>query len=301
MSEIKATSGYLNLTGKIIGLNNRQVKEYPRSKEIQFGIQTKKDNIVYVKASGFKKDDDDTILVEYVDENKKKQLEKAQYGDRFFLEDGRTIIGTKIKKTVDGQVESMVDIDGVKEIKNSFKDGDVVNISLRTEINTYFNNLQFDITRIFASSKEINFEDENFREDNHGRLWLSFVRAEDKVLTGIVFNKKQESIVLNFDLDTDYIKAEDFEFEQGRLIQIEFEFGRTPIYEEVEIEEKEEDKGFKPKGKYASEKTNSGRKYPQVTGYTDRLVCTGISDAKDDVYDLEPYLEIKDSEDTTPF
>jgi len=102
-----------------------------------------------------------------------------------------------------------------------------------------------------------------------------------------------------FDLDTDYIKAEDFKFEQGRLIQIEFEFGRTPIYEEVKIEE--EEKAFKPKGKYVNEKTNSGRRYPQVTGYTDRLVCTGISDAKDDVYDLEPYLEIKDSEDAIPF
>lgn len=297
MSEIKATSGYLNLTGKIIGLNNKQIKEYPRSKEIQFGIQTKRDNIVYVRAFGFKKGDEDTILVEYTDENKKKQTEKAQYGDRFFLEDGRTIIGTKIKKTVDGQVESMVDVDAVDEIKNSFKDGDTVNISLKADINTYFKSLQFDVTKIFASSKEINFEDENFEEDNHGRLWISFVHAEDNIMTGIAFNKKQENIVLNFDLDTDYIKAEDFEFEQGRLIQIEYEFGRTPIYEEVEAEEKEEDKGFKPKGKYASEKTNSGRKYQQVTGYIDRLVCTGISDAKEDVYDLTPYLEVEDSEE----
>ena len=77
MSEIKATSGYLNLTGRIISLSNKQIKEYPRSKEIQFGIQTKKDNIVYVKASGFKKDDEDTILVEYTDENKKRQTEKS--------------------------------------------------------------------------------------------------------------------------------------------------------------------------------------------------------------------------------
>ena len=153
------------------------------------------------------------------------------------------------------------------------------------------------MTKIFASSKEINFEDENFEEDNHGRLWISFVHAEDNIMTGIAFNKKQENIVLNFDLDTDYIKAEDFEFEQGRLIQIEYEFGRTPIYEEVEAEEKEEDKGFKPKGKYASEKTNSGRKYQQVTGYIDRLVCTGISDAKEDVYDLTPYLEVETLEE----
>lgn len=299
MSEIKATSGYLNLTGRIIGLNNKQIKEYPRSKEIQFGIQTKKDNIVYVKATGFKKNDDDTILVEYTDENKKRQTEKAQYGDRFFLEDGRTIIGTKIKKTVDGQVESMVDVDAIDEIKNSFKDGDVVNISLKADVNTYFKSLQFDVTKIFASSKEINFEDEKFEEDNHGRLWLSFVKAEDKVLTGVVFNKKLENIVLNFDLDTDYIKAEDFDFEQGRLIQIEYEFGRTPIYEEVEVKE-DEKSGFKPKGKYASEKTNSGKKYQQVTGYVDRLVCTGISDAKEDVYDITPYLEVNNTE-TLPF
>ncbi len=297
MNEVKATSGYLNLTGKIIGLNNKQIKEYPISKEIRFGIQTKKDNIVYVKASGFKKNDDDTILVEYTDENKKRQTEKAQYGDRFFLEDGRTIIGTKIKKTVDGQVESMVDFDAVDEIKNSFKDGDVVNISLKAELNTYFKSLQFEIAKIYASSKELNFEELNFEEENHGRLWMSYVNADDNIVTGVIFNKKQESLVLDFDLDTTYIKAEDFEFEQGRLIQIEYEFGRTPIYEEVETEEKDENKGFKPKGKYASEKTNNGKKYQQVTGYTDRLVCTGISDAKDDVYDLTPYLEVETSEE----
>lgn len=298
MSEIKATSGYLNLTGRIISLSNKQIKEYPRSKEIQFGIQTKKDNIVYVKASGFKKDDEDTILVEYTDENKKRQTEKAQYGDRFFLEDGRTIIGTKIKKTIDGQVESIVDVDSVEEIKNSFKDGDTVNISLKADVNTYFKSLQFDVTKIYASSKELDFEDEKFEEENHGRLWLSFVKAEDNVMTGVVFNKKLENIILNFDLDTEYITAKDFEFEQGRLIQIEYEFGRTPIYEKVEVEEKAEDKGgFKPKGKYANEKTNSGRKYQQVTGYVDRLVCTGVSDAKDDVYDLTPYLETENSEE----
>lgn len=297
MSEIKATSGYLNLTGKIVGLNNKQIKEYPRSKEIQFGIQTKKDNIVYVKASGFKKNDDDTILVEYVDENKKRQTEKAQYGDRFFLEEGRTIIGTKIKKTVDSQIESFPDVDGVDEIKNSFKDGDTVTVGLKAELNTYFSNLQFEVTRIYASSSEIHFDNEAFEEENHGRLWLSFIGVENDTLKGIIFNKKLENIPLDFKLDTNYITAKDFDFEQGRLIQIEFEFGRTPIYEDVEVEEKEEKAGFQPKGKYASEKTNSGRKHQQVTGYIDRLVCTGVSDAKEDVYDLTPYLIIKNSED----
>ena len=100
MSEIKALNGFLSVTGRIVGLNNKAIKEYPRSKSLRFGVQTKKDGVIFVETSGFIKNDDDTILVEHVDENKKRTTEKVPYGDRFFLEDGRTIIGTKIKRKI---------------------------------------------------------------------------------------------------------------------------------------------------------------------------------------------------------
>lgn len=301
MSEIKATNGFLSVSGKLVGINNKAIKEYPRSKSLRFGVQTKRDGVIFVEASGFIKTDEDQILVEYLDENKKRIMEKVPYGDRFFLEDGRTIIGTKIKRTPESEVESVTDVEGVDIIKETFRDGQTVFVNLSVEADTFFKNLKYNIRKIYASTKELNFEDDNFVAENHGRLWLSFLKAEDNVLSGVVFNKKAEAVFLNFDLDTEYIKAEDFDFEQGRLIQIEFETNMTPIYEEVVVEDKKDNGGFKPKGKYANEVTEGGRKFPQITGYTEVLICTGISNAKDDVYDLTPYLEAENSEEEIPF
>lgn len=300
MSEIKALNGFLSVTGRIVGLNNKAIKEYPRSKSLRFGVQTKKDGVIFVETSGFIKNDDDTILVEHVDENKKRTTEKVPYGDRFFLEDGRTIIGTKIKRTPESEVESVTDVDGVEIIKDTFRDGQTVFLNLSVKPDTYFKNLKFNVKKIYASSKELNFEDENFVAENHGRMWLSFLKVENNVLTGLMFNKKSEAITLNFDLDTKYINAEDFDFEQGKVIQIEFETYMMPQYEDVVVEDKKDNGGFKPKGKYANEVTDGGRKFPQITGYTDVLICTGISNAKDDIYDLTPYLEIENS-DEEPF
>lgn len=297
MSEIKATNGFLSITGKIVGLNNKAIKEFPKSKSLRFGVQTKRDGVIFVEASGFTKNDDDPILVEYVDENKKRVTEKVPYGDRFFLEDGRTIIGTKIKRTPESEVESVTDVEGVGIIKETFRDGQTVFLNLSVEPDTYFKNLKFSIKKIYASSKELNFEDENFVAENHGRLWLSFLNAENSILSGMFFNKKSEAITLNFDLDTKYIKAEDFDFEQGKVIQIEFETYMIPQYEDVVVEDKKDNGGFKPKGKYASEVTEGGQKFPQITGYKDVLICTGISNAKDDVYDLTSYLEVENSEE----
>jgi len=300
MSEIKALNGFLSVTGRIVGLNNKAIKEYPRSKSLRFGVQTKKDGVIFVETSGFIKNDDDTILVEHVDENKKRTTEKVPYGDRFFLEDGRTIIGTKIKRTPESEVESVTDVDGVEIIKDTFRDGQTVFLNLSVKPDIYFKNLKFNVKKIYASSKELNFEDENFVAENHGRMWLSFLKVENNVLTGLMFNKKSEAITLNFDLDTKYINAEDFDFEQGKVIQIEFETYMMPQYEDVVVEDKKDNGGFKPKGKYANEVTDGGRKFPQITGYTDVLICTGISNAKDDIYDLTPYLEIENS-DEEPF
>lgn len=305
MSELhKLTKGNIALTGKIVGLNNKEIRESQWTKEISFGVMTTKDNMVYVKALGFIKADDDDILVEYQDENKKRQLERVLYGDRYFLEEGRTIIGTRIKKTPDSQVEAFVDVDAVEEIKKSFKDGDVVTIVANALADTYFNSLQFQINKIYSSSKELDFVKGDFEEENHGRLWVAFSEVKENKLNAFIFDRKQESVKLEFELDTEYINVKDFnDFEQGNIIQVEYEYGKNPIYGDVEVEEKEDDTPkFKPKGKYASTATSSGRRFPQITGYTERLVCVGISNMNtEDKVDLTPFLVAEDTEDDIPF
>jgi len=298
MSELyKLTKGNIALTGKIVGLNNKKIRETQWSKEIGFGIMTTKNNMVYVKVNGFIKTDEDDILIEYYDENKKRQIEKVPYGDRYFLEEGQSIIGTKIKKTPDGQVETFVDVDAVEEIKQNFKDGDVVTIVANAVGDAYFQGLQFIVNKIYASTKVLDFEKGNFEEENHGRLWVAFADIHNNKVKAFVFDRKEEAIPLEFELDTEYITAEDFkEFEQGNILQIEYEYGKIPIYGEVEVKEDNKPK-FKPKGKYASETTGSGRIYPQITGYTERLICTGISNINtEDKIDLKPYLSNEELE-----
>jgi hypothetical protein len=287
MSELKQTKGYLNITGVIVGLNNKEIKEYPKSKEISFGIMTRKDNLVFVKATGFLKNDDDTILVEYF-KDKKKVTEKAKYVDRYFLPEGQVIIGTKIKKDVKGSVEAFVDVDAVDEIKNNFKDGDVVSVGLTTECDTYYKNLKLTVTRIYKSSKKIDFTKANFEEENNGRQWIAFSNVNDDELVGYSFNKKMENVKLAFKMDKEFLSAEDFkEFKTGQNIQIEFEYNKVPQYEEVvEEEPKKEEKKYKAKGKYANKENDGYTTYRNVKGYEEFMVVTGITDATDDCYTL---------------
>lgn len=304
MSELqKKTKGSLALTGKIVGLNNKEIRSTEWMKELKFGVMTTKENMVYVQATGFVKTDEDDILVEFQNADKKRETKKVPYGDRYFLDEGETVVGTKIKKTPDGQVETFVDVDGVQIIKDNFKDGQVVTIVANVEADTYFKGIKLNINKIYASSKEMDFEKGDFEEENHGRLWVAFAGIENDKVNGFIFDRKDECVNLKFDLDTRYIAIEDFaEFKQGNILQLEYEYGKTPIYGDVEVEEKDDKPKFKAKGKYANEVVNGGRRFPQITGYTERLVCTGISNMNtDDVIDLTPFLSAEESEEEAPF
>jgi len=300
----KKTRGNIVVSGRIVGLNNKEIRSNDWIKELKFGVMTTKDNMVYFQAMGFNKADDDDILVEYQDEDKKRAIKKVPYGDRYFLEEGETVIGTKVKKTSDGQVESYVDVEAVQIIKDNFKDGDVVTIVASAEADTYFQGLKFNINRIYASSKEIDFTKNDFEEENHGRLWVAFSGIENGKVQGFIFDRKDEGVKLEFDIDTKYISVEDFaEFKQGNIIQLEYEYGKNPIYEDVEVKEEKDEPKFKPKGKYASEATASGgRRFSQITGYTERLICVGISNINtEEVIDLAPYLSVEGSNEEVPF
>lgn len=300
MSEkVDATKGYLNLTGKIIALNNKKVRESPKSRELSFGIQTAKDHVVFVRAFGWLKEDDDTILVEYYDENKKRQTKKDVYSNAEWLAEGESVVGTKLKYTVDSDVISCVDVDAIDKIKENFKDGNTVTVSLATEVDTYFNSLKFNIRKIYASSKEVNFEDTNCEEECHGRQWISFKEVIENKVKTFLFNKKEEGVEITFDLDTNYIKPEDFAgFKQGQLLQAEFEYAKIPIYSEVTEEPKKDEKKFKAKGKYAKEVNESGSSnYQQISGYEEIFVLTGISNVNETIVDLKPFLQAVNEEE----
>ena len=303
MSEVKELKGYLQIEGRIVGLNNKKIKEAPRSRELSFGVLTRKDNLVYVRVFGFKKEDNDEILVEYTDKDKKRQTEKVLYGDRFFLEDGRSIIGTKIKRTVDGETESVVDVDAVQIVKDTFKDGQTVVLNLSSEPDTYYQNLKFNVKKIFASSKEIDFEKE-FEEKNHGRQWVVFNEIINNEIGGFVFNKKQEYVPISMRL-SEYITQDDFkDFKQGDIIQLDYEYNKVPIYtgKIITKETSNANTNYKAKGKYANEDKGYSTSYPEISGYEEFFVCVGINNVNSEATkDITSWVQTLNIDEDEPF
>lgn len=303
MSEVKELKGYLQIEGRIVGLNNKKIKEAPKSRELSFGVLTRKDNMVYVRVFGFKKEAKDEILVEYTDENKKHQSEKALYEDRFFLKEGRSIVGTKIKRTVDGETESVVDVDAVQIVKDTFKDGQTVVINLASEPDTYYKNLKFNVKKIFISSKEIDFEKE-VEEQNHGRQWIVFNEIVNNEINGFVFNKKDESVSINMRF-SEYITLDDFkDFKQGDIIQLDYEYNKVPIYTGKIITKEKTNTNYKAKGKYASEDKDNGysASYPEISGYEEFLVCVGIKNVNSEATkDISSWIQTLNADEEEPF
>lgn len=293
MSEkIEQNFGNLGVSGVIIGL--KEIKDYDNQKVLLFGIKTNTDRIVFVKAQGYKKEDNDTI---YVERKVNGKVEKGTntYDNRGWLEDGFEPSDMKLKLAADGEVIGYVAIDGVDLIKKNFKNGDSVFALLHTEINTHFNNIQFNVAQLYKSSNEINFESNNFVEKNAGRQWIVINEITDDNVTGFVFNKKEEYIQVDFKLNKDFMSKQSFtdnNLKQGSIAELDYEYSKIPQYEEVAVQNT---KAFKPVGKYA----NSGnKKTKQVTGYEEEYICLGINNVKLDKFvDLTPFLTKDDSEE----
>lgn len=294
MSKIQQTKGYLTLEGKVKFMGEKSLKIKPRSKEVIFGLETKEGNIITVRAFGWNKEDDDLIYVSL----KEGGTEPVPYGDRFFLEEGKTLIGTAIKPTKDSEVSIMVEVDAVELIHSTFKNGDTVFISANSEVDTYYNNLKWVVNKIYASTEDLDFNSENFEETNHGKQWIAFDKVEENTLFGFVVSRKEDILPIKFELDTRYIEEADFvSYEKGDLIQLDFEFIRTAIYEEVE--DKQKPNIFKGKGKYAKADNGNGT-YMSIKGFEEKYVCVGLSNEKKKVIEGEELHRLYEDE-STPF
>lgn len=291
---IKQTKGYLTIEGKIRFMSEKSLKIKARSKEVTFGVETNDGNIINVRAFGWIKADDDMIYVSC----KEGGSEAVPYADRFFLDEGKTLIGTSIKTTKNGEVTIMVDVDAVELIHSTFKNGDSVFISANSEIDTYYKNLKWVINKIYPSTEEIDFEDSDFEETNHGKQWVVFDKLDGTTLYGFVVSRKEDILPVQFELDTRYIEPEDFkEYKIGDLLQVDFEYVRTPIYKEVESQPKENK--FKGKGKYAKAETGNST-YKAIKGFEEKYVAVGLSNHQIDAITDEDLSKLSPEEDN-PF
>jgi len=296
MSEIKQNYGNLAVSGVMIAL---KVKEYTSKKVLTFGVKTREDRIVYVNFQGFSKEDDDII---YTDKkvNKKTIKSTNTYVNREWLEDDFEPSDIKLKITSDGEVKGYVAIDAIDLIMKNFKNGDSIFVLLHTEADTYHDNIQFNVTQLYKSSSEIDFNSEDFTEKNSGKQWVVINEINKDNITGVIFNKKQGFVRVDFKLNEKFVTQQMFidnNLKQGSVVELNYEYGKKPLYEDAPIKEvkKEDTKKFKPIGKYATTANNT---YKQVTGYEETFTCVGINNIKfDENIDLSAILAINNDEE----
>jgi hypothetical protein len=295
---IEQNYGNLAVSGVMIALRE---KEYTSKKVLTFGIKTNEDRIVYVILQGYNKEYDDMI---YTDKkvNGKKVKSTSTYGNVEWLEDDFEPADVKLKLTSDGEIKGYVAIDAIKAIMENFKNGDSIFALLNTEASTYYHNIQFNVAQLYKSSNEVNFKDEKFVEKNEGKQWLVLNEVNEDNITGFIFNKKEEKVDITFELNKNFITQQmiiDSNLKQGNLIEVKYEYGKKPLYEEksIEVTEKKQQK-FVPIGKYEPVKPNT---FKQVTGYEEKFICNRINNAKlDVVIDVLSFLT-NINEEETPF
>jgi len=121
---MEQTKGYLRVKGKIWSLNNKEAKEFDSIKSLSFGIQTSKDNSLFLQVGEWK----------------------------------NTKLNVKIKAEGMTEVEEINEQEAINVIKELFKDGDSVYVNMRAEVDTYRKTIKYLVNKIYIEKEPIDFE-----------------------------------------------------------------------------------------------------------------------------------------------
>lgn len=209
---MEQTKGYLRLEGKIWGLSNKEPYANDLKRSLSFGLQTAKDNSLFVQVGDWK----------------------------------NSTLNTKVKIDPNGEVEELNEQDAIDKIKANFKDGESVYINCRVDVNTYRKKIDYLIGDIYKKSDVIDFDSSEFTEVNE--LVQSVVVSEkpegSTVKLGVA-NYKGAMVELEAKLNDADVK--DYFIENvklGDLMKITMRVVRMPIYEDKgEVTERKTLKG----------------------------------------------------------
>ena len=238
---MQQTKGYFSTKGKIWKLNNNEGHENPTGtmRSLSFAVQTQKDNTIYVQVGKW----------------------------------ANSKLNVKIKGKDMENVEQINEQDAINKMKDLFKDGDSVYISCRSDVNTYKEGrLDLLVNQIYLSDKEINFDDEDFKETN--RLTQKVVIIErpegDRVKVAIVdySGKAIEQELRMYDEDIKEYFADNIKV--GDELSLTLRVVNKPIYDNSSSESKEI-KTLK-KGVIKTEGKSKGR----ITGHESYLEIVDV-------------------------
>lgn len=239
---MEQTKGYFSVKGKLWSLNNKEPMENSAVRSLSFGIQTSKDNSLFLQLGEWK----------------------------------NTTLNIKIKGEGMEAVEEINEQEGIDRVQEIFKDGDSVFINARVQVDTYRKKITFLVNQIYIEKDPIDFDAEDFKETN--KLNQSVVVIEKpenrKVKVGITSYKGEmveEELQLNDNDIKDYF---DENVKVGDLMKLEICVKRTPHYVDGEGDAPVVKERKTLKGK--SVHTGGGKGYRKADSYTDSMEVTDV-------------------------
>ena len=234
---MEQTKGYFSVEGKIWSLNNKDARDNGAVNSLSFGIQTSKDNSLFLQVGEWK----------------------------------NTTLEIKIKGEGMDKAEELNEQDAIDRIKELFKDGDSVYINTRAEVDTYRKSLKFLVNQIYIKSEPINFDSPDFVEVNElNQVVVITEKPVNKTVKAGVASYKGELIELDLKLTDDDINDYFNEnVKAGDLLKLAISVNRKPNY--VGQEAETERKTLKGKSVKAG-----GRKVDKDNPYTESLEVVDV-------------------------
>ena len=253
---MEMTKGYFRAKGLIWSLDNKEAYTNSAVRSLSFGIQTDKDNTIFVQVGEWK----------------------------------NTSMNIKLKGGDMTEVETVNEQDSIGRIKELFKDGDSVFLNLRAEVDTYNHKLKYLVNQIYVENEPIDFESKDFIETNELNTPVVIIApAADKKITVGMVNFKQEMLEVELSLsDSDVNTYFTETVKVGDLVKVSIQVNRRPNYVEPEevveepIEEVKDETRKTLKGKTiggdAGKKSN--KKKRSIDGYIESMEIIDVDTDK---------------------
>ena len=231
------TKGYLSLKGKIWSLNNKEPRDFGATQSLSFGLQTSKDNSLFLQLGEWK----------------------------------NTTLNVKIKGSDSEKTEEINEQEAIKKVKELFKDGDSVFVNLRSEVDTYRKNIKYLVNQIYIEKEPIDFESPDFVEINElNQSVIITEKPENKSVKVGVTTYKGEMIEQELKLsDNDVNDYFTENVKAGDVMKLTISVNRRPNY----IEDSAETERKTLKGKSVK---SGGKKLDKTNPYTEFMEVTDV-------------------------
>lgn len=226
MEKLNQTKGYVFMTGKVYGIDNKEPKKTEYKTSLNIRLNTTKDNSIFFTVGGW----------------------------------NNSPMSVKLKAQGMEQADEIPMGEVAEVLQDYFHDGDSVLVRATVDVNTYNDGrLDFIVNGIYTTKEEINFDSSDFEERNEVSIpAIISDKSNGEELKVKFVNYKGESIDQVLRAEAQPIKDFIKDLNKGDLIPVTFKVVNTPIYEEV--------KEDKPLTKSLMGKTQGGSQKRKIVG-----------------------------------